>query len=62
MTEQTPNTQAVALELIIRGLEQSLKERDLESLQGLFNQGAAMTRRLLDGAEGPLHADWTRAR
>lgn len=67
MTAQTshdpsPNNQARMLELVIQSLEQSLKERDLDALEGLFKQGAALTRRLLDGAEGPLHADWTQPR
>lgn len=58
-TNPSPNDQARVLELLIRSLGESLKDRDLQTLEGLFKQGAALTRRLQDGAEGALHPEWT---
>lgn len=59
MGETAANSQAEVLELIVKSLEKSLQERDLEGLAGLFRHGAAMTQRMQEGAEGPLHPEWT---
>lgn len=59
MSEQTPNKQALALDLIIKSLHDSLEKRDLISLEAMFRHGASITRRLQEGAEGPLHPEWT---
>ncbi len=58
-TNPTPNDQARVLELLIQSLGESLRDRDLQALEGLFKQGAALTHRLLEGAEGALHPEWT---
>lgn len=58
MSEHATNAQAQLLEFIVKGLQSSLQERDLEALEGLFRHGENMTRRILDGKEGPVHPDW----
>lgn len=51
-------TQARFFEQLLQTLQMTLNDRDLKSLESLFQHGASMSRRVLDGKEGPIDPSW----
>lgn len=58
MSETKLPSQVRFLQELLKTMEMALNEKDIKGLDGLFQHGASMTRRFIDGKEGPLDPVW----
>jgi hypothetical protein len=58
MSEAETPSQVRFMQELLKTMEMALNDKDIKGLNGLFEHGASMTRRFIDGNEGPLDPIW----
>lgn len=58
MSEPEIPSQVRFLQELLSTMEMTLNDKDIKGLNALFEHGASMTRRIIDGQEGPLDPVW----
>lgn len=58
MSEEKTASQVRFMEELLKTMEMALCDKDIKALEGLFQHGASMARRFIDGKEGPLDPTW----